>query len=126
MPTIDEAVASYVRLRDKKKALQDEHKEQLKPYNTAMEKLENWMLAKLNQDNAQSVRTDSGTVFKSMRTSASVQDWEATLGFIRENELYHLLERRVSKTAVEEMAEQGQDVPGVQITREITVNIRRK
>ena len=125
MPTVDAAVGAYVKLRDHKKKIQDRHKEELAPINGKMEALENWLLKQLNDQQAQSIKTGSGTVFKHTRTAAKVEDWDATLDFIITNQLWHILERRVSKTAVEELAEENQVVPGVAITRDTVAQIRR-
>ena len=126
MPTIKQVVEGYVRLRDHKKELQAQHKEQLAPINEKMEQMEGWLMRELNRENAESVRTEAGTVFKHTRTSSSVSDWDATLAYIIEHNAWHVLERRVSKTAIEEMAENGEEVPGVKLVRDITVQIRRK
>lgn len=126
MPTLDDVVAGYVRLRDQKKELQSRHKEELAPLNAKMETMEGWLRRELDKQHAESIRTDKGTVFKHVRTSATVRDWESTLNFIRSTQSWDLLERRISKLAVEERAEEGIEVPGVAITRDITVQIRRK
>lgn len=126
MPTVDEVVEGYIRLRDRRDEIKKRQAEELEPIKASMDKMENWLMAQLNAQHAESIRCKAGTAFKETRTSAKVEDWDATLPYILENELYHLLERRVSKTAVEEMAENGQEVPGVSLNRETVVRIRRK
>lgn len=125
MPTVEQAIGAYVKLRDHKKKVQDRHKDELSPINRKMETLEGWLLKQLNDQHAQSIKTEMGTVFKHTRTAAKVEDWDATLEFVITNQLWHVLERRVSKTAVEELAEQDQVVPGVAITRDTVAQIRR-
>ena len=126
MATIEQAVAAYIRLRNEKGAIEKRHKEELAPLREKLERLEAWLLSMLNRQGVESTRTDAGTAYKSVRTSAKVVDWEATLAFIQENELWHMLEHRVSKTAIEEYAEQtGAVPPGIDVVQELRVNVRR-
>ena len=126
MTTINEAVDKYIKLRDKKAELAKIHAAQMKPYRDALEQIENWLLAVLNNQDAESIRTDTGTCYKTIRTQAKVTDWATALDFIRDNDLFHMLEKRVSKSAIEEFVEaQGKPPPGVDITQEIRINVRR-
>lgn len=119
---IDALVAHYVALRDTKEALQQQHKDELAPLNADMQKLEQALQVLMQQSDVQSFKTKHGTAYTSVVANAKVVDFEATLAFIRDNERYDLLERRVNKTLVQEIGE----VPGVELTRTIKVNVRRK
>lgn len=124
--TVDVMIEKYLRLRDKKKSIEDEHKQQLAPYNEAMTVLEGWLLEVMNQAKLKSLPTDQGTAYQSTRTSAKVTDWAAVLTYIRQNEAWDLLEARVSKLAAEAIIEQTQlPIPGVETSSEICVNVRR-
>lgn len=126
MVTIDQAIAAYIIFRDKRDIKRKEQAAELAPYNEKLEKLENWLLYMLNKQGVESTRTDHGTAYKSVCTSTKIIDWDTTLDFIKANGLYHLLERRVSKKAVEEFIEaQGKPPEGVDIVREVRVNVRR-
>jgi len=123
---IDDAIDMFVRIRDKKKELQDDHKEQLKPFNEGLKKLEAILIDHLNNSGAESIRGTHGTVYSITRTSAKVDNWDDVLQYILDNELYHMLEKRVSKGAVEEYVEaNGEPPPGVAITSDATVGVRR-
>lgn len=68
-----------------------------------------------------------GTAYKSTRSSATVADWDAFLDHVQSNEAWELLERRVSKTAVEQFkSEEGDLPPGVNWSETQVVNFRRK
>jgi hypothetical protein len=127
MATIQEAIDGYIKLRDKVDEIRKRQSEELKPLRENMKTLEAWFLRELDQQGAKSIAAESGTAFKSTKTSSKVEDWEATLQFIRSNELWHMLERRVAKTAVEEYLEaNGELPPGVAVNREVVVQVRRK
>ena len=53
-------------------------------------------------------------------------DWDAVLGFIRENEAFDMLEKRISKIAVRGYIEANKAVPpGVNYGTKLEVNIRK-
>jgi hypothetical protein len=126
MPTLDQAVAGYIKLRDRKKEIVDEHKEVLAPYNEKLLKLENWIQHELQSQGATNVKTGHGTAYLSTTTRPKVEDWNAFLDHIRANDLWSLLERRPCKQAVDEYIEgSGEVPPGVSIKREVNARVRR-
>jgi hypothetical protein len=55
-----------------------------------------------------------------------VEDWDATLNFIKKNDAFDMLERRVSKTAVRAYIELNKSVPaGVNYGTRLDVNVRK-
>lgn len=124
--SIEKIVNAYVQIRDQKKELADRHKEEIKPFNDKLKTLESVLLRELDNSGGESVRCKSGTVYRIHRTSSKVENWDEVLQFILDNELYHILEKRVSKSAVEEYVEaNGEAPPGVAITTDATVGVRR-
>lgn len=121
-----ELVDRYIKLRDAKAQLKAKHTAELLPLEEMLAKIEAAILAHCNEQGLEAIRTEGGTAYKTVRTSASVADWDATLRFIRENELWHMLERRVSKDAVVQWREANGDLPpGLNWREEITINVRR-
>lgn len=123
---VDEAVAAYIGLRNKKEAMGKRHKEELAPIVDTMAKLENWLQKHLLEEGVDSMKTSEGTAFLQRATSATVKDWDNTLAFILENEDYSLLEARVNKTAVKDFIESnGEAPPGVNFTEIIVTRVRK-
>lgn len=123
---IEEVVARYVKLRDAKAKIVNEAKEKTAKIDEVLKKLEAFLLTHFQETGAEAVRTKAGTAYKSVKTSATVADWDQVLAFIRENEMWQMLERRVSKDAVQQFVEEHNDLPpGVNWREEIAVNIRR-
>lgn len=119
-------VSQYRRLRDKKKALNDELKAAIAPYTEAMDQLEVLILDALNTAGVESARTQAGTAFKSTRSSYTVRDPAVFREWIEANQRFDLLETRVSKEAIEAFAEAGGQLPpGIGISSEVTVNVRK-
>lgn len=123
---LKKVVDVYLATRDERDAVKKRHSEELAPINEKLKKIENGLLQYLDRVGAKHVATDHGTVYKAVRTSCKVADWDLVLKFIRDEGLWHMLEKRVSKGAVEDYLEDTQELPpGVDISREAVVNIRR-
>jgi len=115
----------YLYLRSRIKQIEDKHKEELAPYLDMKFQLETALLDHLNKNGLDSTKCPDGTAFKSTVTSVSVKDWAATLGYIRKNKLWDLLEARVSKTAaVEIVTDTKSPIPGVEITQATVLRVR--
>ena len=123
---IGQLVEGYIKLRDRKAEIKAKHEAELAPINAMMDKIETHLLAQMQEQGVTSYKTGLGTAYTSTTTKANVADWDGLLGFVRENGLWQMLERRVSKTAVDEYVAAHQDLPpGVNYTTAISVNVRR-
>jgi hypothetical protein len=123
---VDQMVENYIRLRDAKAEFGKKYDEKIAPIDAEMKRIEAELLRQFQQLGIDSAGSQSGTAYKSTRTSCSVKDWPATLGYIQQHGLWHMLERRVSKTAVEEFVTANGDLPpGLDMRTEVTINVRR-
>ena len=123
---IETVVGAYRKLRDIKDDIKKKHSEELAPINSKLNTIEIWLLETLNKLGINSAKTNNGTAYKATINRTKVVDWPATLKFIQEHDLWHMLEQRVSKSAVEEYVEsEGSAPPGVEVNSEVRVNVRR-
>ncbi len=123
---VEELVSKYVQMRDVKAQLKKQFVEKTAPLEEAIAKIEALLLQTFSTMGMESVRTAAGTAYKSTRCSATVADWESVLPFIIKHNLWSMLEKRVSKDAVEAYRDENGDLPpGVNWREEITVNVRR-
>ncbi len=124
---LSEAVTLYIQLRDKKAQMKSDFEASVAPINDKMEKLEAKLLDVFNKTGMDSVKTEHGTAYTAVRTTASVADREAFMEFVKANEEWSLLEVRASKTAIEQFRDSNDNElpPGVNIRSERVVNIRR-
>lgn len=124
--TVDKVVAKYIGYRNEKESLESDTKAKVKIIKENMAKLEAWLKEKADKDGVDSFKTSSGTAFLTTTDFARVEDWDATLGFIKDNDAYDLLEKRVSKTAVRGYIEANKAVPsGINYGTRIDVNVRK-
>jgi phage host-nuclease inhibitor protein Gam len=123
---LDEVVKQYIALRDKKAAIKEEYTAKVAHIDAILGKVENMLLGAYQELGVDSIKTPEGTAYISNRTSATVANWDSLFEWIRDNDAWEFLERRVSKTAVEEFKEKYKDIPpGVNYREEKTINVRR-
>lgn len=123
---LSELVAKYIELRDKKAQIKAEYDGKVAKLDENLDKIEAVLLKTFDSTGMESVKTEFGTAYTSTRTTASVADPDAFMTYCKANDAWHLLEKRVSKVAVEQYKDEHQDVPpGVSYRAERTVNIRR-
>jgi hypothetical protein len=124
--TVEQVVATYMKLRLQKEKIEGEVKVQVAEIKAKMEKLEAWIKEQADAQGVTSFKTTAGTAFLTTTDFASVADWDALLGFVRENEAFDMFEKRVSKLAVRSYIEQTKAVPpGVNYGTKLEVNIRK-
>lgn len=119
-------VDNYIALRDKKAGLKAAFDASVVDINVMLDRCEAFLLTKMTEQGVESYKTAAGTAYRQTRTSATVADWDCLLPFIQRNELWNMLERRVSKVAVEEYRAANDDLPpGINWRAEHVVNVRR-
>lgn len=124
--TIDMRIQQYVSLRDKIKELDDLHKAKMKPYRETLDSLNSLLLDLLNNAGGDSIKTQHGTAYRTVRRTASLEDAEAFMDFVINKGLFELLDRKVNVTAAEAFAEEnGILPPGVKMTSSSVVGVRR-
>jgi len=122
-----QATEAYIKLRDMKKQKDDEHKESLKKLVAAMDKIEAGILEFLQTSGANSIASDAGTAYKSTQLSATVEDKELFMAFVKETDQYEALDVKANKTFVKDYMEENQEVPpGVKVSQMATIGVQRK
>lgn len=126
VPNVGDVIRTYMKLRDQKAAIEGEVKERIADLKAKMEKLEAYLKTQMDAQGLTSFKSDYGTAFLTTTDYANVADWDAVLNFIRDNEAFDMLEKRVSKIAVRGYIESNKAVPpGITYGTKLEVNIRK-
>jgi hypothetical protein len=72
----------------------------------------------------ENAKIDGVSISVSEQTMPSVNDWGAFYDFIRQNDAFYMLQRRVSTGPYREMLQMEQDVPGVEPYVQRKINMR--
>ena len=125
---LDELVKIYLTIRNEREKLKSYWEVKDGELEQEMKLLEQSMLTVCNDTNASSIRTESGTVIRSLKERFTTNDWDNFKKFVLDNEAIDLLERRIHQGNFKEfMAEHKDDglPPGVNVMREFTIVVRK-
>jgi hypothetical protein len=123
---IDELVGLYVRLRDKKAEIKGEYDAKIAPIDQKLDKIEAKVLEVMQKVGMDAIRTANGTVYSEVRTSSTTADKAAFLDFVREHDLWQLVDMRPLKSGIKEYIDVNNDLPpGINWREERTVQFRR-
>ena len=123
---VDDVVATYMKLRSQKESIEAEVKDRVSVLKAKMEKLEAWIKEQADVQGVTSFKTKHGTAFLTTTDYANVADWDAILDFIRAQEAFDMLEKRISKLAVRGYIDVNKAVPpGVNYGTKIEVEVRK-
>lgn len=127
VPNLNKLVDQYVQLRDRKRALEAQHKEQLAPYTKVMSEIEGMLLEHMQKLGTTSINTPGGTAYQSTKRSASIKDGAAFREFVVKTGSFNLVDWRANANAVFDFIEAhgGSPPPGVNPSSRVTVNFRR-
>jgi 3-methyladenine DNA glycosylase AlkD len=123
---IDEMVAGYVQLRERKARLKADCDAATAPVQKLMDEIEALILKHFQENGMDSAKTPFGTAYTTLRTSATVADREAFRTFVEGRNAWDLVDMRANKTAVEQFREANKEIPpGLNWREERCVNIRK-
>lgn len=125
-PTANRLIAAYISIRTEKQQKEAEHKAAMQQYDDKLKKLEAALHIKMHQEDVKALPTEAGTAYITTVEQATVTDMNALLEFVKANEAWHLLEKRVSKVGVRELVDADQPVPpGVNWRTSTSINVRK-
>lgn len=124
---VDKLVATYLKIRDKKNQAARELKALETEYERKLDIIRNALLEHCKEAGVESVRTEAGTFYRTVSKRFSTNDWHSMSQFILEHEAVDLLEKRLHQTNIKTFLEENPDLlpPGLNVTSEYTVNVRR-
>ena len=119
-------VQVYVKMRDKRTEMEQEHKAQVAVLEEKMALIEQELLTICKDHDVESIRTTYGTATRRVQERIWAADWDAFKEFVREYDAVDLLEKRIHQGNYKEWAEQHPEVVApVNIDRKYAITVRR-
>lgn len=124
---LDQLVAVYIKIRDARASNKRSFEESDKELEAQQQTIANQMLDVCKQFGLDSMRTQYGTIIRSVKSRYWTNDWDSMYRFIKENDAYGLLEKRLHQTHMKEYLSENPDkLPmGLNVESEYTVVVRR-
>lgn len=90
--------------------------------------LEVYLLSRLDEQGLERMGTDVANISVSTEVVPTTHDWEALFNYIRDNDAFYLLQRRMNAGAYRELAAslpEGESLPGVEPFTKKKLNMRK-
>ena len=117
----------YIKMRDKKAEMSKEFEGRISKIEQDMTTVKTAILAHMKEIGAESLRTEAGIVYRTVRTMYATSDWESMHKFILEHGVPDLLEKRIQQTNMRAFLEENPEMlpPGLNANSEYSVTIKR-
>lgn len=125
---LEELVQAYLAIREERQVLLGNYEEKDAELKKDMLQLEQAMLAICNDTNADSIKTQNGTVIRKLNERFYCNDWDNFKKFVLDHEAVELLERRIHQGNFKEFmaGHEGEGLPpGVNVMREFGITVRK-
>lgn len=99
----------YLKIRDARSELKAKYEEEDKKLEEQMDVIEAKLLEICKATDADSIKTQAGTVMRRVATRYWTNDWDSMYEFVKENDAYGLFEKRISQTNMKQFLEENPD-----------------
>lgn len=122
--SIGETIDEMQKIRDEKRDLEA----QVKDLNAKYKELEEAAIEALKKSGLEGAKGELATASLSVTEVPTVADWTKLMRFIKKEAAYHLFERRIAKSAWQEMVanRKGKPLPGVDSFEKTSLNLRTR
>ena len=124
---LEQLTATYIKIRDARSQLKQQYEAHDVDLERQLRVIEQEMLEICKAVDANSIKTDAGTVIRSVKSRYWTNDWDSMYRFIKEHDAYALLEKRLHQSHMKQFLEENPEIEpaGLNVEREYTVVVRR-
>lgn len=117
----------YIKMRDKKAELTKELDEKIAKVDEDMRTVKSAILDYMKETGVESLRTEAGIVYRTVKTKYATSDWESMNKFILEHGVPELLVKAINQSNMAAFLEEHPDLlpPGLNANSEYSVTIKR-
>jgi len=126
-PPLDELVRVYRKIRDTIEEKEEAFKAEISGLKEQLEAVGNALLETCNRQNADSIKTQHGTITRGVRERYWTTDWGSLYDFIKENDAPFLLEQRIHNGNMKQFLEENPEAfpAGLQCDRKYAITVRK-
>lgn len=127
-PQADRLVKAYIKMRDKRAEILRAYEEEDGKIEAQMDMISAELMRMCKEIGADSIRTEFGNVYRTVRTRYETTDWDNMYKFIMEHDIPQVLERRISVTNMKQFLDENPTLMpvGMNVNNKYTVTVRRK
>lgn len=125
---VEELVNAYLAIRSERDRILRQYESEDAALKSDLSEIEAMMLAVCNEVNADSIKTQHGTVMRKLNERYYCNDWDNFRKFVLEQEAVELLEKRIHQGNFKQFLSEHEGdglPPGVNIMREFGISVRK-
>ena len=124
---LEQLTATYIKIRDARSDLKRNYERADEELENQLKLIESEMLEICKAVDASSIKTNAGTVIRSVKSRYWTNDWDSMYSFIEKHRAFALLEKRLHQTHLKQFLEENPNShpAGLNVEREFTVVVRR-
>jgi len=125
---VDSLVKAYLAIRLERDKLAKKYQQEDSELKDQMNRLESAMLETCDDIGAETLRTESGTIIKTLKENFVCGDWDNFKTFVLENQALELLQQRISQANFKEFLSTREEEglpPGISTMREFKITVRK-
>lgn len=123
--TIPKTLGECADLLYKVKAARLAKKKEMEELESQETELKEYIIKTLPKSKASGVAGKVARIAVANKDVQQVEDWDALFKYVKKNDAFELLQRRLSTAAVQERLDDGQQVPGVKLIKVPQVSINK-
>jgi hypothetical protein len=125
--TAGELAEEYLYFRDLKAKLQKKFEAKEAVLDAELDHISSRLMVLCNEQDASSIKTDNGTIIRSLKTRYETKDWDSLYEFVLDHSAPYLLQKRINESAMKEFLETNpEDFPkGLNIASEYKISVRK-
>ena len=125
---LEELVKAYIAIRNKRDANAREFNAKDSELKAELAQLDQVMLSSCNEIEADSIKTNSGTIIKTTKENFVCGDWDNFKQYVMQNDAIELLQQRLHQTNFKEFLSNRTDEglpPGISSMKEFQIVVRK-
>ena len=125
--SVNDLVSVYRKIKGVIDETEEQHKEAITALKDQLDIVGNKLLEVCNEQNADSIKTPSGTISRRINARYWTSDWETMYRFIKENDVPQVLEQRIHNGNMKQFLQDNPEAfpAGLQCDRKYIVQVRK-
>lgn len=117
----------YIKMREKRAQLTKQFETEDAAIKEQMDVVSRMLLDICKRDDADSIKTNAGTVIRTVKTRYWTSDWGSMYDFIKEHDALDLLEQRIHQTHLKQFLQEHPELlpPGLNQDSEYAITVRK-
>jgi hypothetical protein len=126
--SVEKLTRIYLKIRDKRAQISAAFKKEDDDLKDKQDRVKRALLDYCKEHNVESVRTESGLFYRSVKKKYWTSDWESMHKFIIEHQVPDFLTKSLNQTNVQQFLEENPDLlpPGLNVDSEYVISVRKK